>query len=580
VLAKALASAGAAESAPSNPIQYGGPAPAGLAVHSGLTQEREAGSESRLESRLDSDRAALRETPDDPFAHLTYGMYAFGEQRAHTAAAWAFQRGAELAPDLPFVVFGMPYLLMHALQHRCDFAAVDVWEPKLQLAMEAAINCILKQECGPNEEYRFVYSDTARVVSNAYTALTNPVTFRRPELLLSFLQSRYALEVQPPPLAPGSWARVHRNANSLGDPNRKLHFAYITGVPSAHVTYELVGLLPLLHSSSVSLSWYTLQKGDVHFLKSVGWFRNVRLVDLSDLSHAEAAARIREDGVQVLVDLDAHIEVSASKPSPVISHGAAPVVIQWLGWAGTSGHPRVQYAGLDAMIAPPTHAHLFSERLALLPGTYQANNHALKWLETISPSPGLRAESTANVLSGLHGLNDTDAEQPAAGDGSRRGLDSRRPIACSYNQLFKLSGEIFANWRNVMRRTPPAAIVQGAGVSHGRKYSISDAPRNLHASAHADGVNANAQLFFAKALPKPTHLMRMSAMCDLALDTLHYNSHTTGADALWSATPMVTLRGLSMASRVAASLSATAGIADTTVFSYREYEDLASALLR
>ncbi|KAJ1625299.1 hypothetical protein T492DRAFT_880318, partial [Pavlovales sp. CCMP2436] len=52
------------------------------------------------------------------------------------------------------------------------------------------------------------------------------------------------------------------------------------------------------------------------------------------------------------------------------------------------------------------------------------------------------------------------------------------------------------------------------------------------------------------------------------------------ADALWSATPMVTLRGLSMASRVAASLSATAGIADTTVFSYREYEDLASALLR
>ncbi|KAJ1625301.1 hypothetical protein T492DRAFT_880320 [Pavlovales sp. CCMP2436] len=154
VLAKALASAGAAESAPSNPIQYGGPAPAGLAVHSGLTQEREAGSESRLESRLDSDRAALRETPDDPFAHLTYGMYAFGEQRAHTAAAWAFQRGAELAPDLPFVVFGMPYLLMHALQHRCDFAAVDVWEPKLQLAMEAAINCILKQECGPNEEYR------------------------------------------------------------------------------------------------------------------------------------------------------------------------------------------------------------------------------------------------------------------------------------------------------------------------------------------------------------------------------------------------------------------------------------------
>jgi predicted O-linked N-acetylglucosamine transferase (SPINDLY family) len=38
------------------------------------------------------------------------------------------------------------------------------------------------------------------------------------------------------------------------------------------------------------------------------------------------------------------------------------------------------------------------------------------------------------------------------------------------------------------------------------------------------------------ALHKPAHLLRARG-CALAVDTLSYNSHTTGADALWSGAP-------------------------------------------
>ena len=52
-----------------------------------------------------------------------------------------------------------------------------------------------------------------------------------------------------------------------------------------------------------------------------------------------------------------------------------------------------------------------------------------------------------------------------------------------------------------------------------------------------------ARLLRGPALPKKEHLLR-AASCDLALDTLSYNSHTTGADALWAGLALVTLPGV------------------------------------
>lgn len=627
-------------------------------------------------STLDARIGALLRTPNHTEAHLQFALFAFGQERAYTAASWAFQRAAALAPAMQFVVYGMPYLLMHALQHRCAFADVELWEARLEAAMESAVGCILRGACGADGAHAFARSDAARAVSSPYIVLTNPVTFRRPQLLRQFLESRFALEPPPPPLPHAAFGALLAPA-ALPPPAtspRRLHVGYITGVPSAHVTYELVGLLPLLHSAqSVALSWYALHAGDTAVLKSVSWFQHIRMVDLSALAPADAAAAIRADGVHALVDLDAHIEVraqppmraqqlrsglrpsgsgagcarslprapraprpsrarrrgdltrplprrglqvSSSKPAAVLSHGPAPVVCQWLGWPATSAHPRTHYAGLDAMVAPPASAAYFSEKLSLLPHTYQANNHALKWAYVLAGPPldGLvgraraggpagragaaeetarleaRAESLRMLSSAQYGLDDP-RHQPyaqAGADGhaallrTQRGRGGRggRAVACSFNQLFKMSADVFSDWRGVLRRAAPAAIVQGAGVSVGRSSALTDGPQQLHAAAHADGANADAQLFFAQPLPKGAHLRRMSAMCDLALDTLVYNSHTTGADALWSGAPLVTLRGESMASRVAASLSVAAGMPDTTVFSHREYADYAAALLR
>ena len=67
-------------------------------------------------------------------------------------------------------------------------------------------------------------------------------------------------------------------------------------------------------------------------------------------------------------------------------------------------------------------------------------------------------------------------------------------------------------------------------------------------------------------------------LADLALDTLPYNSHTTGSDALWAGVPMVTCTGETFASRVGASLLAAAGLENCIARNLDEYFELAHAL--
>ena len=55
------------------------------------------------------------------------------------------------------------------------------------------------------------------------------------------------------------------------------------------------------------------------------------------------------------------------------------------------------------------------------------------------------------------------------------------------------------------------------------------------------------------------HLDRMR-QADLFLDTFPYNAHVTASDALWAGVPVVTLRGRSFASRVAAGFLANLGL--------------------
>jgi predicted O-linked N-acetylglucosamine transferase (SPINDLY family) len=101
--------------------------------------------------------------------------------------------------------------------------------------------------------------------------------------------------------------------------------------------------------------------------------------------------------------------------------------------------------------------------------------------------------------------------------------------------------------------------------------------RNLRREADARGVSPERIVFAPFVTAAEHHLARLRS-ADLFLDTFPYNAHSTAMDALWAGLPVLTVRGESFASRVAASLLNAAGLPELIVESLDAYESLALAL--
>jgi predicted O-linked N-acetylglucosamine transferase (SPINDLY family) len=95
------------------------------------------------------------------------------------------------------------------------------------------------------------------------------------------------------------------------------------------------------------------------------------------------------------------------------------------------------------------------------------------------------------------------------------------------------------------------------------------ATKNLVEQAISQGVGSN-RLVFASKLALAEHLERISH-ADLFLDTFPCNAHTTASDSLWAGVPVVTIKGRSFASRVAASLLTYTGLSELVTNNQNEY---------
>jgi len=96
------------------------------------------------------------------------------------------------------------------------------------------------------------------------------------------------------------------------------------------------------------------------------------------------------------------------------------------------------------------------------------------------------------------------------------------------------------------------------------------ATRNIRNAAAERGIDSR-RLVFCEKTKMEDHLSRHQ-LADIFLDTIPVNAHTTASDALWAGLPLVTCRGDSFASRVAASLLSAIGLPELVADSLERYE--------
>jgi protein O-GlcNAc transferase len=258
-----------------------------------------------------------------------------------------------------------------------------------------------------------------------------------------------------------------------------------------------------------------------------------RFIDGHQSMPADLAADLRKMEVDILVDLNGHTK---GDHFDLLSHRPAPVQASWLGYAGTTAAPFVDWLIADAVVAPDRRA--FTEQLALLPHCF-------------FPS-------------------DTSRKLGAAPSRQQAGLPADGFVFCCFNNSWKITEPVFARWMSLLQQLPGSVLWL--------KRTGDKTRANLLAAAQSHGI-APERLIFAPPAALEVHLARHQ-LADLFLDTAPYGAHATACDALWAGLPVLTRRGTAFASRVASSLLTTLGLPELITESWDAYEALALDLAR
>jgi protein O-GlcNAc transferase len=257
--------------------------------------------------------------------------------------------------------------------------------------------------------------------------------------------------------------------------------------------------------------------------------------DVTDVSDRDVAVRMSELEIDIAVDLTGH---TRGGRLGILAFRPAPVQVNYLGFAGTSGASYVDYVIGDGVAIPSEQEEFFSERIVRLPHSFLPNDASQA----------------------------VDPETPRRRD---LGLPDSGFVFCAFNNTYKLNPEMFDIWMRLLKETPGSVL----WLRHGENALLA----NLEREAVARGVAPERLVFAAKIPAMDAHLARYR-QADLFLDTLPYGAHATARDALWAGLPVLTCAGNAFAGRVAASLLAALDLPELVTVSLQEYETRALAL--
>lgn len=242
-----------------------------------------------------------------------------------------------------------------------------------------------------------------------------------------------------------------------------------------------------------------------------------RWTDCADAADAALAQQIKDDQIDILVDLSAHtkghrLQVFARKP--------APLLVSYLGYPTSTGIAAIDYRISDHRIDPDPADPYSAETVWRLPESYYCYR------------PGGDLPEVA-PLAALHQGYVTFG---------------------SFNNMVKLDPKTLSLWAQVLRAVPAAKLFLKA-------RSLADAQMRQQIAAHflRCGIAEDRLVLRGWEAQTVHHLAQYNSI-DIALDPAHYNGATTSCEALLMGVPVVTRRGDSHLSRLGASVLTAAGL--------------------
>jgi predicted O-linked N-acetylglucosamine transferase (SPINDLY family) len=262
--------------------------------------------------------------------------------------------------------------------------------------------------------------------------------------------------------------------------------------------------------------------------------------DVAGVSDDRLAQLIREDGIDILVDLAGH---TPRNRLPLLARRIAPIQVTYLGYPNTTGLSTIDYRITDAAQDPPGMTEsIHSEQLVRLP----------------------RAFFTQLTISGMPEVAPLPAMSSAGGG----------VTFAVFTNFVKVRPAMMKLWARILRQTKNSRLLIQARSLRDR------ATRDSVARIFADeGIDAGqgGRLELREYVEFPEYIA-MYKDVDIVLDTFPFNGHTTTCQALWMGVPVVTLAGNVSRSRMGASVLGTIGLGELVAQSQDEYVRIATEL--
>jgi len=318
---------------------------------------------------------------------------------------------------------------------------------------------------------------------------------------------------------------------------RRLRVAYVSADFCDHpVSHLLVGVLEQHDRAGFEIVGVSLRAGDggVFERRVRGAFD--RFVEVTERTDREVAQLLRDMEVDIAVDL---MGLTQAMRLGVFAYRCAPVQVSFLGYAGTSGAPYMDYLLADEVVIPTRQEHHYTERIVRLPHCYLPNDD--------------RREI---------GVVPTRVEA---------GLPEDAFVFCAFTTAHKINPTLFDVWMRLLQTVPGSVLWL--------RSTSAEAQGNLQKEAQVRGVESH-RLVFAHHVPSMADHLARHSLADLYLDTVPYNAHSTTCDALWAGVPVLTCMGQAFASRVAASALTAIGLPELITDGVPAYEQKALELAR
>jgi len=306
-------------------------------------------------------------------------------------------------------------------------------------------------------------------------------------------------------------------------PNEKIRVGYVSADFRNHAVCHLITDLIAQHNrDEFEIFGYSISMLDQSPYRQQIAASFDRFYSLENTKTSEIIRIIQEDQPHILVDLSGYTQ---GFNQTLFNRINGPLIVNYLGYPGTTGHPQYDYIIGDPIVIPPGYDHHYSERVLRLDCSYQANSPSREITEVDFRDTHLPADSF---------------------------------VFCNFNTRQKLNRETLLAWQSILQKCPDSVL-----------WLLDPGP-DMRREILTVLSNIENRIFFAEQREISEHLGRVG-YANLFLDSFPYGAHTTASDAILRGVPLLARTGESFQSRVAHSIIHFAGLPEMYAETWEDF---------